>query len=1195
MRAQRWIKYSRVGESGDCCVLAACAAAAACLCVATALEHNSQMGCRTPIASFPAADKVAFSCGSSWEVDLRSDADCNQPGLERCHPRYTLGWQHREVQLHRDGLALPSGTELVHAYCDVWQRGRHEQVLASPAEKSTVRRRAAALQQRTPSNPQPTGHNVLLVVVRGLAHDQTRMLLPRTLHAMRRLRRQGHFRGAAFPRFAAASESGAAVLRALVNGVPQAASGELPRWASNRSLWRAYARRGYVTAFGEAGCATAASHAAGYSLEGEKDHGIDHVLVEHACALDTQLKAERATVRGLRGEKSSIGDGQSHRPSRGMNYSHRRTCESHQLDDIRTVSVGPLLSYMRTFMDHKFYEALPKFAMLVIPEAVADGARAQRTLDVELARFVTEVLTATPRTVFMLTSDVVPPPPEGATMMTSLWATPALRVLLPFPKSDTGADKNGTASSTSGDSTSAADAASVDAAFSALLSNAALPSSALDLHATLTQLPLLALLPRLPNRTLPATCGSKAMGGCSLLRPLPIGRSCMDTLAPSVSCTALAMATATVKIKSRSLPASSSTDSSRVQLQISTSESVQVHQHRSESLRLLQIKLRDEQRRKAGTVAARRPRSNCGAVRRSTCVATVPAPDVTLLSKVGKEADMFACDAPTFARLEHGLLTLDCPPQRMPLYQIGLHPKLHVYTHPIQMPNGTEYVQAYCYHADANTSACGRIGREHKPSNHAAIRRQCPSLSHGWVMDAAVENRRDESVAQRAIERRRAWAAQGAAQGLPPKSASDSPTSRSMPLKSQESLNGLNVLLLMLDSISAARFRQGMPITYALLEAWSVPSTDARLTLKKRRQRRRKGRHQFRADDVARANNSAARRSAALSSTEPLGPGTARTSSVDSGPAGGWRSFRFDLFTVVGSNSPRNQFPMLSGLTSLQWARDHGGRAHECIVPGFDDGVRASREHRCNSWIFDDYRASGYITSFSTNMCDWGVMEEVYPFDTRHPPTDHHLMEPWCHVDYDVDKLYFRPMTRCLGGRPAHAPIMKYELDLLANYRPQPVLSWTVYLEGHEPSFRAMANLDADLATHLLRLRELHGERTAILLVSDHGIHYGKYYDGARAGQMEHSLPLFYALVPRAVLAQHPDVERALCINQQRLVSPFDVHATLRALLSHPHRPSLPDWSGFSSAMRPRSLLSEVPAERTCDEAGVPGDACPCS
>jgi hypothetical protein len=33
-------------------------------------------------------------------------------------------------------------------------------------------------------------------------------------------------------------------------------------------------------------------------------------------------------------------------------------------------------------------------------------------------------------------------------------------------------------------------------------------------------------------------------------------------------------------------------------------------------------------------------------------------------------------------------------------------------------------------------------------------------------------------------------------------------------------------------------------------------------------------------------------------------------------------------------------------------------------------------------------------------------MEEVYRLDTLHPPTDHHLMEPWCHTDYDVDKLY---------------------------------------------------------------------------------------------------------------------------------------------------------------------------------------------
>ena len=73
------------------------------------------------------------------------------------------------------------------------------------------------------------------------------------------------------------------------------------------------------------------------------------------------------------------------------------------------------------------------------------------------------------------------------------------------------------------------------------------------------------------------------------------------------------------------------------------------------------------------------------------------------------------------------------------------------------------------------------------------------------------------------------------------------------------------------------------------------------------------------------------------------------------------------------------------------------------------------------------------------------------------------------------------------------------------------------------------------------------------------------------------------------------DVDRALCANQRRLVSPFDVHATLRALLSYPQPPELPDWSAVPNGLRPRSLLVEVPADRTCDEAGVPPGSCPCA
>eukprot|EP00966_Prymnesium_polylepis_P122133 2823114-Prymnesium_polylepis.1 len=52
----------------------------------------------------------------------------------------------------------------------------------------------------------------------------------------------------------------------------------------------------------------------------------------------------------------------------------------------------------------------------------------------------------------------------------------------------------------------------------------------------------------------------------------------------------------------------------------------------------------------------------------------------------------------------------------MPMYQLGLHPKLHRYTRPVLLPNATEHVTGYCRHAEFVGSACEAVGRERKPS-----------------------------------------------------------------------------------------------------------------------------------------------------------------------------------------------------------------------------------------------------------------------------------------------------------------------------------------------------------------------------------------------------------------------------------------------------------------------------------------------
>lgn len=98
---------------------------------------------------------ITFECGSSWEVDLRADADCGPAGGGRCHPRYTLGARSREVQLFRGESELPVGAEYAHAYCDMWGVGRVENVHMAPRERAGAREAALRIHRDMGPPPPP--------------------------------------------------------------------------------------------------------------------------------------------------------------------------------------------------------------------------------------------------------------------------------------------------------------------------------------------------------------------------------------------------------------------------------------------------------------------------------------------------------------------------------------------------------------------------------------------------------------------------------------------------------------------------------------------------------------------------------------------------------------------------------------------------------------------------------------------------------------------------------------------------------------------------------------------------------------------------------------------------------------------------------------------------------------------------------
>ena len=101
--------------------------------------------------------------------------------------------------------------------------------------------------------------------------------------------------------------------------------------------------------------------------------------------------------------------------------------------------------------------------------------------------------------------------------------------------------------------------------------------------------------------------------------------------------------------------------------------------------------------------------------------------------------------------------------------------------------------------------------------------------------------------------------------------------------------------------------------------------------------------------------------------------------------------------------------------------------------------------------------------------------------------------------------------------------------------------------------------------------------------IGTHGIWYTEYEVGAT----EHMLPFLYVLAPDWLMAQRPQWLAALMANQRRLVTVHELYRAMQRLATYPDTPP-------ASESQPPSLFDEMPAGRTCAEAGVPEVYCAC-
>jgi len=288
-------------------------------------------------------------------------------------------------------------------------------------------------------------------------------------------------------------------------------------------------------------------------------------------------------------------------------------------------------------------------------------------------------------------------------------------------------------------------------------------------------------------------------------------------------------------------------------------------------------------------------------------------------------------------------------------------------------------------------------------------------------------------------------------------------------------------------------------------------------------------------------------------------------------------------YNKVGLNTFPNLMPFFAGL-SRKGIRD------TCLP---SDNAHYDK---CR-FIFKDYSEKGFRTAYMMDRSGDGGLFDYHCYGLVHQPTDYYgetLFIPMESTRHNANK--------CVGSRSQVEVLLNYThkyLRAMTRYNENFfAFSWGVTL-SHD-GFNDPQQADP-LYFNILKDIQEEGilNNTIMLFMSDHGLRFGEFLRSFQ-GQLEDHLPALFFVVPNWFRDRYPIAVKNLESNQNRLVTTFDLHATLLDLtdltqieskLVHQRQKNLEDELARKNGI---SLFLSVPGERTCVDAKIPEEFCSC-
>jgi len=272
---------------------------------------------------------------------------------------------------------------------------------------------------------------------------------------------------------------------------------------------------------------------------------------------------------------------------------------------------------------------------------------------------------------------------------------------------------------------------------------------------------------------------------------------------------------------------------------------------------------------------------------------------------------------------------------------------------------------------------------------------------------------------------------------------------------------------------------------------------------------------------------------------------------------------------------------------------------------------RAKSERAKSEWvkewatkrrIWSEYSAKGFWTLLGD---DWELTKWAY--NSKGHPTDYRFRVP----ALAMGKTFPSEMKRfsaafCFRGQRYGEMMHEWFLNYLSAHRSFPqdrLFSWLWNTDCAHDILNGVKMADAPTKRLLQTMKEKGDlEKGVLIFLSDHGFRFGGLAKSS-VGQMENNLPFFFIVFPTWFEQQFPELVANVRVNARRLFTGFDLHRTLQHLL-HMQTSGTP-WSNEAAAaasvdadghlpQEAFSLLTRIPLERTCENAGIPDAFCGC-